>query len=198
MKPTNKQPTNKPGRTNASAPKSKARVVVTDRTGHRVASAPLSELAPVRFHIRQILVPVDFSEHSRKSLRYARPFAEQFGASLLLLHVIEPLAFPGEFGYAPIEPVNLDQQRMDNARQQLKKVAEELAATVPVESVVRLGRAWKEIVDTARVKETDMLIISTHGYTGLKYALLGSVAEKIVRHAPCPVLVVRTDENDFV
>lgn len=194
------KPTNKPGRTGASKPKakSKAQVVITDRAGHRVATAPLSELAPVRFHIRQILVPVDFSEHSHKALRYARPFAEQFGASLLLLHVIEPMVFPGEFGYAPIEPEDMDQQRMDKARQQLKKVAEELGATVPVQSMVRLGRAWKEIVDSARAKDADLLIISTHGYTGLKYALLGSVAEKIVRHSPCPVLVVRTEEHDFL
>lgn len=190
--------TNKPGRKGTPAAPSKARVVITDRSGHRVASAPVTELAPVRFHIRQILVPVDFSEHSRKSLRYARPFAEQFGASMSLLHVIEPMVFPGEFAYAPVEPEDMDEQRMAKARQQLKKMAEELAATVPVESSVRLGRAWKEIVDTARTKEVDLLIISTHGYTGLKYALLGSVAEKIVRHSPCPVLVVRTDEHDFV
>ncbi len=192
------KPQNKSGRTGASSSKSKARVVVTDPSGHRLATAPIAELAPVRFHIRQILVPVDFSEHSRKALRYARPFAEQFGARLSLLHVIEPMVFPGEFGYAPTMPEDMDEQRMAKARQQLKQVAEELGATVPVESAVRLGRAWKEIVDTARTKEADLLIISTHGYTGLKYALLGSVAEKIVRHSPCPVLVVRTEEHDFV
>lgn len=189
---------NKPGRTSKSPLKSTAQVVVTDRAGHRAATAPLSELAPVRFHLRQILVPVDFSEHSLKAIRYALPFAEQFGARLSLLHVIEPMIFPGEFGYAPLESENLDGQRMDTARQQLQKMVAELGATVSAEFSVCLGRAWKEIVDHARVQEVDLLIISTHGYTGLKHALLGSVAEKIVRHSPCPVLVVRTDEHDFI
>ncbi|MBN8249472.1 MAG: universal stress protein [Verrucomicrobia bacterium] len=181
-----------------AAAKSKARVVVTDRAGHRVASAPVSELAPVRFHIRQILVPMDFSEHSRKSLQYAVPFAQQFGATLVLLHVIEPMVFPGEFAYAPMQPQDMDEQRMDQARQRLQAAADELGTGVPVVPEVRLGRAWKEIAETAKSREVDLLIISTHGYTGLKYALLGSVAEKIVRHAPCPVLVVRTEEHDFV
>ncbi|MCW5558967.1 MAG: universal stress protein, partial [Verrucomicrobiae bacterium] len=148
--------------------------------------------------IRQILVPVDFSEHSRKSIRYALPFAEQFGAKLVLLHVIEPMVVPGEFAYVPVEPQEMDEQRMAKGREQLQAAAKELAAKVPVETEVRLGRAWKEIAETAKSREVDLLIISTHGYTGFKYALLGSVAEKIVRHAPCPVLVVRAEEHDFV
>lgn len=178
--------------------KTATRVVVTDTAGHRLASAPLGQLAPVRFHIRNILVPVDFSEHSRKALRYARPFAEQFGAQLTLLHVIEPIVLPVDIAYVPAAPIEIDEQRMADARTQLGLIAKELGATVPVESAVRLGRAWKEITDAARQKHMDLLIIATHGYTGLKHALLGSVAEKIVRHAPCPVLVVRPEEKDFL
>jgi len=181
-----------------SRSKSKAQVVVTDDTGHRLATAPVIELAPVRFHIRRILVPVDFSAHSRQALRYARPFAEQFGATLCLLHVIEPMVLGGDFGYTPVPPGDLDEQRMATARKELKSIAHELGAGVPVESSVRLGRAWKEITDAARTLPADLLIVSTHGYTGFKYALLGSVAEKIVRHSPCPVLVVRTGEHDFL
>jgi len=178
--------------------KSSAHVVVDDAEGHRVASAPLGQLAPVRFRIGRILVPMDFSEHSRKALRYARPFAEQFGAQLTLLHVIEPVVLPTDFGYVPSTPVDLDEQRMQDARKQLSGIAGELGATVPVNFIVRLGRSWKEIVETARNNHMDLLIIATHGYTGLKYALLGSVAEKIIRHAPCPVLVVRAEEHDFL
>ncbi len=178
--------------------KSKARVVVTDAAGRQRASAPIIELAPLRFHIRKILVPVDFSSHSRQALRYARQFAEQFGATLCLVHVIEPMVLGGDFGYTPVPPGNLDEERMATARKELKNIANELGAGVPVESTVRLGRAWKEITDTAQSLPADLLIVSTHGYTGLKYALLGSVAEKIVRHSPCPVLVVRPGEHDFV
>jgi len=60
-----------------------------------------------------------------------------------------------------------------------------------------LGRSWKEVVDLAKNDNYDLIILATHGYTGVKHALLGSVTEKVVRHAPCPVLVVRTDEHDF-
>lgn len=182
----------------AARPKSKARVVLTDQEGRRVASAPIIELAPVRFHIRRILVPVDFSANSRESLRYACRFAEQFGAEICLLHVIEPMMLGGDFGYTPVPSGDLDEQRMESARRELKTIAGELGAGVPVESQVRLGRAWKEITETARLKPADLLIVSTHGYTGFKYALLGSVAEKIVRHSPCPVLVVRPGEHDFL
>lgn len=150
----------------------------------------------VRFPFRHLLVPLDFSAHARGALNYARPMAEQFGARITLLHVVEPMNLPTDFGYAPLEPATLDDRRMENARQELARVAHELGATVPVDPVVRFGRAWKEIVDTARSKAVDVLIISTHGYTGIKYALLGSVAEKIVRHSPCPVLVVRWGETD--
>jgi nucleotide-binding universal stress UspA family protein len=178
--------------------KSSAQFVINDANGHRLASAPVGQLAPVRFRIGRILVPMDFSEHSRKALRYARPFAEQFGANLTLLHVIEPVVLPTDFGYVPATPVDLDEQRMVDARKQLAGIAHELGATVPVDTIVRLGRSWKEIVETAKTKHMDLLIIATHGYTGLKYALLGSVAEKIIRHAPCPVLVVRAEEHDFL
>lgn len=178
--------------------KSSARVVIADANGHRVATAPLGQLAPVRFRIGRILVPMDFSDHSRKALRYARPFAEQFGAQITLLHVIEPVVLPTDFGYVPATPVDIDEQRMADARRQLSGIASELGATVPIDFMVRLGRSWKEIVDTAKSKHMDLLIIATHGYTGLKYALLGSVAEKIIRHAPCPVLVVRAEEHDFI
>ena len=64
--------------------------------------------------------------------------------------------------------------------------------------VVRLGRAWQEVVEIAREVKSDLIILATHGYTGLKHVLLGSVAEKILRHAPCPVLSVRADERDFL
>ena len=185
----------KPGR---SKPKAGARLVVTDRSGHRVASAPVIDLAPIRFKLRKILVPVDFSTPSQKAIRYARPFAEQFGASLMLLHVIEPIVYPVEFGYLPVEPQEAEEQRLAEFQRRLKQLGAELGATVPVQTQVRIGRAWKEVVDAAKAQSTDLIVVATHGYTGLQHALLGSVAEKIVRHAPCPVLVVRPEEHDFL
>ncbi|HAB17224.1 MAG TPA: universal stress protein [Verrucomicrobiota bacterium] len=188
----------KTSRGSSSDKRSSTRAVITDSSGHRVASAPLTGLAPLRFHIGTILVPMDFSNHSRHALRYAQSFAEQFGARLCLLHVVEPVVPTGEFGYAPVLPEDLDDQRLKSARAKMQTLVSELGTNVTVEPIVHLGRAWKEIVETARATPADLLIISTHGYTGFKYALLGSVAEKIVRHAPCPVLVVRPEERDFI
>lgn len=171
---------------------------VAARPDRRPKPIPAPKLGLGRLNIRRILVPVDFSEPSRKALRYARPFAEQFGARLTLLHVMEPIIYPPELGYVSFAPQEAEDQRLVDLQAKLKQLAGELGATVPVQSVVRVGRAWKEIVDAARAQETDLIIVATHGYTGLQHALMGSVAEKVVRHAPCPALVVRTQERDFV
>ncbi len=175
-----------------------ARLMVTDQTGKRVASAPALQLTPNRFNLRKILVPVDFSPNCQESILYARHFAEQFGAEICLLHVVEPVVVTNEFGYLPVLPNDLEEQRLEGAGKELRALAKSLGAGVPVESKVLLGRAWKEITDAARTIPADLLIVSTHGYTGIQHALLGSVAEKIVRHAPCPVLVVRLGEHEFV
>lgn len=156
------------------------------------------ELAPVRFKIRKILVPIDFSEPSQQALRYARPFAEQFGASLVLLHVMEPIVYPVEFGYAPLDPLDVEGPRLKELQARLKQMGDELGTSVPVKAIVKVGRVWKEIVDVASAQNTDLIIVATHGYTGLKHALLGSVAEKVLRHAPCPALVVRPGEHEFL
>lgn len=178
--------------------KSTTRLVVTDTSGRQVASAPALQLTPNRFHLRRILVPVDFSPNCQESILYARHFAEQFGAEICLLHVVEPVVVTNDFGYLPVLPNDLEEQRLEGAGKELRALAKSLGAGVPVESMVRLGRAWKEITDVARTIPADLLIVSTHGYTGIQHALLGSVAEKIVRHAPCPVLVVRLGEHEFV
>lgn len=177
--------------------KSKVEIVVRAADGHTTATAPVVELAPIRFHIRKILVPVDFSEPSDKAVHYARQFAEQFDATLTLLHVVEPALYPAELGYVPFAPEDLEQGRLDGLRKRLTDMAVSVGGLVKTESLLRLGRSWKEVVDLAKNDGYDLIILATHGYTGVKHALLGSVTEKVVRHAPCPVLVVRTEEHDF-
>ena len=184
--------------TKAPAKNSLARPLKTGKPAKRRSNPAVIELAPVRFRIRKILVPIDFSEPSQQALRYACPFAEQFGASLTLLHVMEPVVYPVEFGYAPLAPLEAEESRLRELQDRLKQMGVSLGTTVPVKSIVRVGRVWKEVVDLARAQGTDLIIVATHGYTGLKHALLGSVAEKVLRHAPCPALVVRTEEHDFL
>jgi nucleotide-binding universal stress UspA family protein len=178
--------------------KSSVTLVVTDRAGRRRATAPVIELAPIKVHIRKIMVPLDFSEPSHQALHYARVFAEQFGATITLLHVVEPMLYPAELGYVPLAAEDLDQKRMADVKNRLSALAAQMGDNVKVETVLRLGRSWREICDSAKAANTDLLIIATHGYTGIKHALMGSTAERVVRHAPCPVLTVRSDEHDFV
>jgi nucleotide-binding universal stress UspA family protein len=137
------------------------------------------------------LVPLDFSPPSIKALHYAAAFARQFNAKLTLVHVVEPVATPDFAASFPlaIENDNL----MAAAKYQLERVVK--AARIPRGTVekllVRFGRSFNEIAAAARSRKVDLIIISTHGYTGLKHALLGSTTERVVRHAPCPVLVLR-------
>jgi nucleotide-binding universal stress UspA family protein len=98
--------------------------------------------------------------------------------------------------YPPVALSDFAEEKRADIATRLRALA--TGAGVRATEIVRLGRAWHEIVQIAREEKVDMLVIATHGYTGLRHALLGSVAEKVVRHASCPVLIVRPDENAFV
>jgi len=146
---------------------------------------------PALHRIKSILVPLDFSPPSKKALDYAVTFARQFKAKLTLLHVVEPVATPD---FAASFPLAMENDKlMAAANRELEGAAK--AAKIPrgvvEKTLVRFGRSFHEIADAARTRKVDLIIISTHGYTGLKHALLGSTTERVVRHAPCPVLVVR-------
>ena len=149
--------------------------------------------------LKNILVPIDFSEQSQKALRYAARFAEQFGSTIILLHVFEVLTYPAELGYMPVElQVDWDAARK-NTNERLEALAkEELKPTIQTKVLVRSGTPFNEIAAAARELNVDLIILSTHGYSGLKHLLMGSTAERVVRHAPCPVLVVRERERDFI
>jgi nucleotide-binding universal stress UspA family protein len=156
------------------------------------------ELAPSLLQIKSILVPIDFSAQSEKALAYAVPFAEQFGAKLTLLHVVEPVATPDFAGSFPLIMEN--DKVMAECRRHLERIVKDLEIEPKLveKTLVRQGRSFHEIADAARTLKVDLIIISTHGHTGLKHALLGSTTERVVRHASCPVLVVREREHEFV
>ena len=154
---------------------------------------------PRKLRLQQILVPVDFSPHSLKALRYASAFAQQFGARLILLHVNEPVVFPSELGYAPLATEALDQSLREDAQTRLKALAHGCGAEgLSVETAVVAGRPFNEIVAVAAEREVDLIIIATHGFTGFTHVLMGSTAERVIRHAKCPVLVVRENEREFL
>lgn len=162
--------------------------------------APLmakAEQATELGRIRNILVPVDFSPNSRKAVDYATAFAKQFGATLTYLHVVQVNYAYGEFG--AIDFTALEREMRSGAEKELAGLlAAATGAGLEARSLVREGSPPKVIADVARELGSDLLVISTHGYTGLRHVLMGSIAEHVVRYAPCPVLVVRLQEQDFV
>ncbi|MFM1767874.1 MAG: hypothetical protein RJA22_403 [Verrucomicrobiota bacterium] len=160
------------------------------------ASAATIDLVPAVLRINSILVPVDFSEPSTKALDYAVSFAAQFGAKITLLYVVEPVATPDFAAF----PLAMENDRVAaSARKKLQSLCEArgVEAKVVDRLVVRQGRAFHEIAEAARTLKVDLIILSTHGFTGVKHALLGSTTERVVRHASCPVLVVRQRERQF-
>lgn len=155
------------------------------------------DVAASAFRMKKILVPVDFSECSTKALQYAIPLAKEHGASLTLLYVVQPIYVAGEF--VGVDTVQTEAALCENGAKQLAKLCQEIVGNaVPAETVVRLGSPVTEVLEAAKSLDIDVIVISTHGRTGLKHILLGSVAERIVQRAPCPVLVVREREHEFI
>ena len=151
------------------------------------------------FKLKNILVPIDFSPCSKKALQYAIPFARQFNATLTLVHVVQSNYFPGGEFSGGYDFARVEKELRESAGQQLARlVLEEVDEFVAVKTAVRGGPPVQEIVAAARELATDLILLSTHGRTGLKHVLVGSVAENVVRLAPCPVLVVREQEREFV
>jgi nucleotide-binding universal stress UspA family protein len=150
--------------------------------------------------LHRILVPTDFSQHSHNALTYAVAFAEKFGADLYLLHVVQDLALfiPEAVSVAP--PVAPPVEQMTAAaREALGRVVRENdLGRLKVQCEVREGTPFYEIIQFAKETAIDLIIMGTHGHTGLAHVLLGSVTEKVVRKAPCPVLTVRDPEHEFV
>jgi len=140
---------------------------------------------------QRFLVPVDFSEYANQALEYAIGLASKLGARLTLLHVIQPLPLAGvDMGvtlpYTYIQ--DLEAEITNSMQAYLERVT---AAGLEGEIAVVHGVPFQEILETAKTQQVDLIVMGTHGRTGLQHVLLGSVAEKVVRLAPCPVLVVR-------
>lgn len=169
--------------------------------GENPACLPLAEathrFSAKEFHathlnLQRILVPTDFSRESAKAARYAVSLARQFDASITLVHVVEPSYGPGDFGGAPVVRQASEKDRVARAKAKLGAMCHHILGPCRiVEIVIRSGLAFFEITEAAKALGADLIIIGTRGYTSLTRALVGSTAEKIVRHAPCPVLVVR-------
>lgn len=149
--------------------------------------------------LKKILVPIDFSGYSKNALKYAVPFAKQFDAEILLLYVVEPTIYPADFSFGQIGLPGIEEEMRKRGTEELAKLAtDEISDVVKSRTRVETGKAFTEINRVAKEEEIDLIIIATHGHTGIEHAIFGSTAEKVVRKAPCPVLSIRTPEHDFV
>jgi len=149
-------------------------------------------------NLTRILVPVDFSPLSNKALHYAARMACEFGAQVNILHVVEPEVPPAFDGFMIAPPI-VSNRTSASCTGQLKGLVNLVrkAGVEQVNSTVRTGLAAFEIVEAAKELDVDLIVIATHGYTGWKHFTIGSTAERVVRAAPCPVLVVREKEHEF-
>jgi len=146
-----------------------------------------------------ILFPTDFSEHSQFAREHAVSLCRECGARLMVLHVIEEPIYPIDvtpFGFSPVE---LARDCRDRVAKQMAQLIEEIGNEgIEVESLIVDGKPFVQIIGVAREKGADLIVIGTHGRSGLSHVLLGSVTEKVVRKAPCPVLIVRKPGHQFV
>ncbi|MFO1091800.1 MAG: universal stress protein [Planctomycetaceae bacterium] len=150
--------------------------------------------------LARILVPTDLSEFSQHAVRYGCEFARRFQAELHLLTVVQDVvALIPEPGMAFPAPGEYMQELRDASREALERLPEpQAAAGLTITREVRVGTPFLEIVRYARETNADLVVVGTHGRSGLAHVLLGSTAEKVVRKAPCPVLTVRPQGHDFI
>ena len=149
--------------------------------------------------LKKVLVPTDFSDSARQALRYGMSFAKEYGAELVLLHVVENLTVGYASDLFPVPMAEVFQEISGYAKAELAKLGQEARARgLGVRELVIQGKPSAEIIRFAAENEIDVIVLGTHGKGMLVQALFGSTTERVVRRAPCPVLTVRLAEHEFV
>ena len=148
--------------------------------------------------IKTILFPTDFSQGARAAMDHAVTLAKDYQAKLLLLYVIQDISIAEWYIPSALSVTDLVEDMQKSAWKEMDKWGAEISARVKdVEKLVLRGVPFVEIIRTAKEKNADMIVIGTHGRTGIDHMLFGSTAEKVVRKASCPVLTVRIAGKEF-
>jgi len=150
--------------------------------------------------LKTVLVPTDFSEASESALRYGKAMAEAFGASLHVVHVMEDLlahAWAAEV-YVSSMPQLRDEIEKESQQRLGALLTDGERKALRAETALLAGNPFLEIIRYAKTHGVDLIVMGTHGRGPIAHMLLGSVAEKVVRKSPCPVLTVREAQHEFV
>jgi nucleotide-binding universal stress UspA family protein len=146
---------------------------------------------------RNVLLATDFSAAAREAAAHALAVASAAGSELHFLHVVEEFSYWESFNLKHFPSQDVFEELESNARIALADLARDVGPGASATTLVRHGKPFLEIIRAARELDADMLVIGSHGQSGLSETLFGSTAEKVVRKAPCPVLVVRHPEHRF-
>lgn len=149
------------------------------------------------YAISSILLPTDFSDNATHALGYVKELAQQNNAVIHLLHVIEPVSYPVNWGYAQVGFLDVEQEYIKAAENEMKALNDALKAEGfnVVSAINTAGRASDEIDRYAAENDISLICIATHGRSGLDHILFGSTTERVLRKTPCPVFVVKTPKN---
>ena len=141
--------------------------------------------------VKKVLVPVDFSENSNRIISYGAEVASQFGAEMEAIFVAQTFQDYSEFFEPHMPVIQFEEDLLASARERMTSfLAESLGPSVKCKGVVMAGDIAETIIDYARQQQVDLIVMGTHGYKGLEKVLFGSVAEKLVKYSPCPVLTI--------
>ena len=148
--------------------------------------------------LQKILVPLDFSEYTDEIMNVAAQLAQKLGSTIHLLHVIPNMDYftPYESFLSGENLLNIQREIEREVRKDMEAVAKKIK-DIPVAKAIHTGVSVLEIVDYVRTEKIDLVVMGTHGRGGLEHILIGSVAEKVVRKSPCPVLTIRPAAKQF-
>jgi nucleotide-binding universal stress UspA family protein len=164
------------------------------RAPRKARPGPSKRKTGAAFALRSILVPIDFSRHSKNALKYAVALAERFGASIHLVYVVEPTIYPADLGFGQVVLPGVEEELRGKGEEELRVLIErEIRGRVKATSTVRTGSPHQEILREAEEQEVGMIVVATHGHTGVEHMLFGSTADRLVRRATVPVLTIRPE-----
>ncbi|MCW9077557.1 MAG: universal stress protein [Gammaproteobacteria bacterium] len=141
--------------------------------------------------IDKVLFPTDFSTAADQAFESATFLADTHNAELILLHVVDQVSGFDQYEILALTPIEIAEKLEKHAHQKMQALVDRVKGRVTATETVREGSTWEVICDTAKEENADIIVMASQGRTGLSHALIGSVAEKVARHASCPVLIVR-------